>query len=236
MTILLVEDEPRIADFIQRGLKAEGYTVVRAPDGESATTMLAEDEFDLVVLDLILPGISGQDVCRQMRTRGDSTPVLMLTALDRTDDKIAGLQLGADDYLAKPFDFDELIARIRAILRRAKRTAAPVEDPRVLRLGSLALDRRSLEVTHHDQPISLTDKERQILQMLLASPDRVHSRERIINAVWGSTEDPLTNIVDVYIARLRKKLGTAGQAIETVRGIGYRLTSSHLSQNHGRSP
>lgn len=228
MTILLVEDEPRIADFVQRGLKAEGYTVILAPDGEAATAMLAEGEFDLVVLDLMLPGISGQDLCRRMRARGDLTPVLMLSALDRTDDKIVGLNLGADDSLAKPFDFDELVARIQALLRRAKRSDGPVDDSRMLRLGSLAFDRRSLVVTHVDRTVRLTDKERQILQMLLAGPDRIHSRERIINAVWGSTEGPLTNIVDVYIARLRKKLGTAGQAIETVRGIGYRLASSRL--------
>ena len=228
MNILLVEDERRIADFIQRGLKAEGYTVIVAPDGESAMGMLANDDFDLVVLDLMLPGASGLDVCRQMRARQDFTPVLMLSALDRTDDRISGLQLGADDYLVKPFDFDELVARIQALLRRSRGTMANERDRHVLRLGGVAFDSRSLEVTYLGQRITLTDKERQILHLLLVGPDRIHSRERIINAVWGSTEDPLTNIVDVYVARLRKKLGAAGKAIETVRGVGYRLSSSGL--------
>ncbi len=228
MNILLVEDERRIADFIQRGLKAEGYTVILAPDGESAMGMLANDDFDLVVLDLMLPGASGLDVCRQMRARQDFTPVLMLSALDRTDDRISGLQLGADDYLVKPFDFDELVARIQALLRRSRGTMANERDRHVLRLGGVAFDSRSLEVTYLGQRITLTDKERQILHLLLVGPDRIHSRERIINAVWGSTEDPLTNIVDVYVARLRKKLGAAGKAIETVRGVGYRLSSSGL--------
>jgi len=228
VNILLVEDERRIADFIQRGLKAEGYTVILAPDGESAMGMLANDDFDLVVLDLMLPGASGLDVCRQMRARQDFTPVLMLSALDRTDDRISGLQLGADDYLVKPFDFDELVARIQALLRRSRGTMANERDRHVLRLGGVAFDSRSLEVTYLGQRITLTDKERQILHLLLVGPDRIHSRERIINAVWGSTEDPLTNIVDVYVARLRKKLGAAGKAIETVRGVGYRLSSSGL--------
>lgn len=228
MNILLVEDERRIADFIQRGLKAEGYTVILAPDGESAIDLLANDDFDLVVLDLMLPGASGHDVCRQMRARKDFTPVLMLSALDRTDDRISGLQLGADDYLVKPFDFDELVARIQALLRRSKGTMANEPDRHVLRLGGIAFDSRSLEVTYLGHKITLTEKERQILQLLLVGPDRIHSRERIINAVWGSTEDPLTNIVDVYVARLRKKLGSAGKAIETVRGVGYRLSSSGL--------
>ena len=125
-------------------------------------------------------------------------------------------------------DFDELVARIQALLRRSKGTMANERDRHVLRLGGIAFDSRSLEVTYRDQRITLTDKERQILQLLLVGPDRIHSRERIINAVWGSTEDPLTNIVDVYVARLRKKLGAAGKAIETVRGVGYRLSSSGL--------
>lgn len=226
MTILVVEDEQRIADFVQRGLKAEGYTVILAPDGEMALRLLAEDEFDLVVLDLMLPGISGQDVCRQMRARQDFTPVLMLSALDRTDDRISGLQIGADDYLVKPFDFDELVARIQALLRRSRGANAKDPDARVLRHGGISFDTRSLEVLALEQPVALTEREREILRLLLREPGRIHSRERIINAVWGSTEDPLTNIVDVYVARLRKKLGGVGRAIETVRGVGYRLASN----------
>lgn len=228
MNILLVEDERRVADFILRGLKAEGYTVILAPDGETAMKLIADDDFDLLVLDLMLPGVSGFDVCRQMRARNDFTPILMLSAMDRTNDRVSGLQLGADDYLVKPFDFDELLARIQALLRRSKRTLANDSDLHILQIGGLTFDMRSLKVTYLDESLALTEKERQILQLLLARPDRIHSRERIINAVWGSTEDPLTNIVDVYIARLRKKLGTAGKAIETIRGVGYRLCSSLL--------
>lgn len=226
MNILVVEDERRIADFIQRGLKAEGYTVLLAPDGETAQRLLAEDAFDLVVLDLMLPGLSGQEVCRQMRARGDCTPVLMLSALDRTDDRISGLRLGADDYLVKPFDFDELVARVEALLRRSQGAETTEKQRPVLEVGVIRFDTWSLEVTALGRPIALTEKERQILQLLLGAPDRIHSRERIINAVWGSTEDPLTNIVDVYVARLRKKLGAAGKGIETIRGVGYRLSSA----------
>jgi DNA-binding response OmpR family regulator len=228
MTILLVEDERRIAEFVLRGLKAEGYSVVLAPDGETAMRQLADDDFDLVVLDVMLPDISGKDVCRRMRARGDFTPVLMLSALDRTDDRVSGLQVGADDYLGKPFDFDELVARVAALLRRSKGTMANESNRHLVRVGALLFDSRSLTVTYRDQAVLLTEKEREILKMLLTGPDRIHSRERIINTVWGSSEDPLTNIVDVYIARLRKKLGVAGQAIETIRGVGYRLTSSRL--------
>jgi DNA-binding response OmpR family regulator len=152
----------------------------------------------------------------------------MLSALDRTDDRVSGLQVGADDYLGKPFDFDELVARVASLLRRSKGTMANESNRHLVRVGALLFDSRSLTVTYRDQAVLLTEKEREILKMLLTGPDRIHSRERIINTVWGSSEDPLTNIVDVYIARLRKKLGVAGQAIETIRGVGYRLTSSRL--------
>lgn len=228
MNLLLVEDEQRVAEFIQRGLRAEGWTVLHAPDGETALGLLETDDFDVTVLDLILPGISGQDVCRLMRARQDFTPVLMLSALDRTDDRVAGLRLGADDYLVKPFDFDELVARIQALARRSSAFRAGDTQANLMQLGELTYNTKSLEVTVAGRIVPMTEKERGILQLFLGNPDKIYSRERILNAVWGANEDPLTNIVDVYIGRLRKKLGSAGEAIETVRGAGYRLSSNLL--------
>ena len=222
MNILLVEDETRVADFVKRGLKSEGMFVECAVDGETALDLLEQRSFDVVVLDLMLPGISGQDVCRKMRARRNTTPVLMLTALDSVDERVAGLRLGADDYLTKPFSFDELMARIEALVRRAKDFKNGA-DSEVLRHREISFDTRSFVITVDDQAVELTGKERDILRLLLSHPDRVLSRERILNAVWDSQEDPLTNIVDVYVGRLRKKLGQAGGLIQTVRGLGYRL-------------
>ena len=229
MNLLVVEDEARVADFIQRGLKAEGWTVVVAPDGETALDLISRDDFDVILLDLMLPGMSGQDVCRRLRMSNNFTPMLMLTALDAVDDRVAGLRLGADDYLAKPFDFDELVARIEALVRRAKNFQIEEEDTHILRHGALCFDTRSLEITCADKRIELTAKERDILGLLLANPDRIYSRERILNAVWGANEDPMTNVVDVYVGRLRKKLGSAGDVIETVRGVGYRFRAEPMA-------
>ena len=222
MNLLLVEDEVRVADFIQRGLRSEGWTVTLAPAGEDAIELLADNDFDVVVLDLMLPGISGQDVCRRMRAKKDNTPVLMLTALNAVEDRVSGLRLGADDYLAKPFDFDELVARVEALVRRA--SGGQGEQPRQLAVGQLRFDLRTLEVTCGDRPIELSAKERDILKLLMSDPGRVYSRERMLNALWSIGEDPLTNVVDVYVSRLRKKLGPCGAMISTVRGAGYRLS------------
>ena len=224
MNLLLVEDEGRVADFIQRGLRAEGYAVTLARDGETAVGLLDGHGFDIVVLDLMLPGISGQAVCQRMRAVNDMTPVLMLTALDAVEDRVAGLRLGADDYLVKPFDFDELLARIEALGRRGARAAAGEEGGEILVIGDLRFDTRSLQVTCCSLPIELSAKERDILKLLMTDAGRVFSRERILNAIWSVSEDPLTNIVDVYIGRLRKKLGPCGEGIKTVRGAGYRLS------------
>jgi len=223
MNLLVVEDEARVADFIQRGLKAEGWTVTVAPDGETALNLLKHDDFDVILLDLMLPGISGQDVCRRLRAGRNLTPVLMLTALEAVDNRVAGLRLGADDYLPKPFDFDELVARVEALARRAHSFNPKENEAHLLHNGLLCFDTKSLEVTCAGQRIDLTAKERDILKLLLANPDKVYSRERILNAVWGANEDPMTNVVDVYVGRLRKKLGCMGEAIETVRGVGYRF-------------
>ena len=225
MNVLLVEDEARVADFIQRGLRAEGWVVSVAPDGETALLRAAAGGFDVLVLDLMLPGISGQEVCQRLRARRDQTPVLMLTALGAVDDRVSGLRMGADDYLVKPFDFDELVARIQALARRAAIRAESETESSLIQVGPLSLDAHSLDVRCGDRLIELTLKEREILRLFLANPDKVFSRERILSRVWGLNEDPQTNVVDVYIGRLRKKLGGCAESIETLRSVGYRLSS-----------
>lgn len=222
MNILLVEDEERVADFIRRGLKAEGFSVEHAGDGETALEFLHERSFDVVILDLMLPGMSGTEVCRMMRARANSTPVLMLTALDSTDERVSGLRVGADDYLPKPFDFDELIARLEALHRRKTGYTTGAENDKIAHKG-LSFDPVALEFYVHDEPVALSSKERELAIVLLKNAGRALSRERILNAVWGTQEDPMTNIVDVYIGRLRKKFGSEGDLIVTLRGAGYRL-------------
>ncbi len=222
MNILLVEDEERVADFVSRGLKAEGWSVEHVPDGETALESLNDQEFDIVVLDLMLPGISGQDVCRKMRARKNFTPVLMLTALDAMDERVEGLRIGADDYLNKPFDFDELVARINALARRAKNYRTTVDDS-VLKHEGIVLNTVSHTVQIDGEIVELTSRERELLMLFLANPTKVFARERILNKVWGSQADPLTNVVDVFVGRLRKKLGPYGARIKTVRGLGYRF-------------
>lgn len=222
MNVLLVEDEAKVADFLRRGLKGEGWIVEHAPDGETALEFMEQRSFDIVILDLMLPGISGQDVCRKMRARGNYTPILMLTALDSMNERVAGLRLGADDYLPKPFGFDELEARMTALIRREKDFKG-TSSLFVLSHEGLSFDTQSLVVTVDGSPVDLTGKEREILKLLMSNPERVLSRERILNVAWGSQEDPMTNVIDVYVGRLRKKLGTYGQLIQTVRGSGYRF-------------
>ena len=222
MNLLLVEDESRVADFIVRGLRAEGWMVTHAPDAEIATELSLQDSFDVIVLDLVLPGMPGQDFCRKLRARRDLTPILMLSALDALDERVAGLKLGADDYMGKPFEFDELIARIEALARRSTQFSEPAAET-LMQAGAITLDLESLEATVEGQPLDLTAKEREILKLFLSKPGRVFSRERILNSVWGASEDPLTNVVDVYVGRLRRKLGEQGEKLQTVRGAGYRL-------------
>lgn len=222
MNLLLVEDETRVADFIRRGLKSEGWLVEHAGDGETALELLQDRSFDVVILDLMLPGISGREVCRKMRSGHDFTPVLMLSALDATEERIAGLRIGADDYLPKPFDFEELIARIEALLRRATSFTDTVDTP-ALAFQGIFFNRDSLTLTVDDVAVALSAKEREMIVLFLSNRDKVLSRERILNAVWTIQEDPMTNVVDVYIGRLRKKLKPYGGLITTVRGAGYRF-------------
>jgi DNA-binding response OmpR family regulator len=222
LNVLLIEDEPRVADFINRGLRAENHGVTVAPSGGEGIELAKTGEFDVIVLDLMLPDMHGYDVCQKLRLEGDRTPILMLTAMDTLEDKIKGIKIGADDYLAKPFDFDELLVRLEALVRRSRHFAPSAN---VLQVADLVLDRELIEVSRGGEQIKLTAKELAILELLMAAPGRVFSRTRILNQVWGYSEDPLTNVVDVYIARLRRKIDSPGREplLETVRGHGYRL-------------
>ena len=222
MNILLIEDETRVADFVRRGLSAEGWSVHHTADGETGYEAARLTDYDVILLDLMLPGVTGQDVCRKLRARGNRTPILMLSALDAVDERAAGLRIGADDYLPKPFDFDELIARIEALHRRATGYASEAGD-KSLALGDIHHCRESLETTVGGMRIQLSTKERELLVLFLSNVGRVMSRERILNAVWGLNADPMTNVVDVYVGRLRRKLGEEGQRIVTLRNVGYRL-------------
>lgn len=221
--LLLLEDEPRIARFVQRGLTAEGYDVSCVDTGAAALEAGLTGGHDLIVLDVMVPDMSGMDVCERLRAGGVSVPILMLTARDANEDVVEGLGRGADDYLAKPFAFDVLVARLAALLRRGSGTG--VETARqALRIGGLVLDRGRWEGRVETTPLGLTRLEFEVLWLLAANPARAHSRERILSAAWGADADPMTNVVDVYIGRLRKKLERhGGPRIETVRGVGYRL-------------
>ena len=222
MNILLVEDEARVADFIRRGLSAEGWAVDHAADGEDGLELAASNSYDVILLDLMLPGIQGQDVCRKLRARKSKTPILMLTALDGPEETVEGLKVGADDYLAKPFDFDELIARVEALHRRATGYTSNAGEA-ILTSGSLTFNRSSLQVAVDGTEIELSKKERDLLLLFLTNNGRVLSRERILNSVWGLNADPLTNVVDVYVGRLRRKIGAEGERIVTLRNVGYRM-------------
>lgn len=222
MNILVVEDDTRVADFLVRGLRAEGYTVELARTGPEGLAMARSAESGVLILDLMLPGLSGLELCQTLRAEGCHLPVLMLSALNETEDKVNGLRLGADDYLTKPFAFEELLARIEALLRRGREQRLRAST---LQVADLVLDRERMQVSRAGQPIALTAKELAFLELLMSAPGRVYSRERILSNVWGTNEDPLTNVVDVYVRRLRTKIdeGHAVALLKTVRGFGYRL-------------
>jgi two-component system copper resistance phosphate regulon response regulator CusR len=220
--ILLVEDETRVAAFIAKGLRENAYAVDIAADGEQALYQAAVNDYDLVVLDVMLPVKDGYAVCRELRRTEYRAPILMLTARDGVDDRVAGLDAGADDYLAKPFDFKELLARLRALLRRSDSLR-----PAVARVADLALDTGSHSVTRAGKPVSLTAKEYALLEYLVLNENRVVGRERIAQHVWDEAFDPFSNVIDVYIKRLRAKLDTGfgRRLIHTRRGEGYILTA-----------
>lgn len=223
MQILLVEDEAPVARFIRRGLEAEGHRCTVIDDGKEALGFAEHGDHDLIILDRMLPRMDGLQVCRTLRARGVGTPVLMLTAMDSVEERVEGLRAGADDYLIKPFDFEELLARIEAIGRRS----SLAEAESALVCGAISIDVPSRTVMHGKDVISLTAKEFDLLRLLASTPDRYWSRERILNRVWGSSSEAETNVIDVYISRLRRKLNgnTGGELIETQRGVGYRLKS-----------
>jgi len=225
MNVLVVEDDVRVADFLLRGLRAEGYSVQLARTGPEGLALARTGDPSLLLLDLMLPGMSGLELCQTLRAEGQHVPVLMLTALSNLEDKVNGLRLGADDYLTKPFAFEELLARIEALLRRGRQ-----QRPRAssLQVADLLLDREKMQVTRAGQAIVLTAKELAFLELLMSAPGRVYSRERILSNVWGTNEDPLTNVVDVYVRRLRSKIdeGHPVALIKTVRGLGYRLDAA----------
>lgn len=222
--ILLVEDEAEIASFIRQGLSEEGYDVTWAVEGEKALELIDDADVDLVLLDIRLPGISGIEVLEQARAQRMDLPIMMLTALDAVEDRVSGLRAGADDYLPKPFDFDELLARIEALLRRADRGRVALDEETVLHVGALRLDLDAHTCTCRGEPLELTPREFDLLAYFMAHPGRALSRDEIHRDVWGYEFDRGTNLIDVYVAYVRNKLGDTpcGHRIETVRGVGYR--------------
>ncbi len=222
--VLLIEDDPRIARFIRRGLEAEGYTVDVVGDGRDALALARAGEHALLVLDRMLPGLGGVEICRTLRSERYDRPILMLTAKDGLQDKVSGLHAGADDYLAKPFAFDELLARIGALLRRAGRSQEPTEP--VLRVGDLVLDPAARKARRGEREIQLTPREFTLLAYLMENAGTVLSRARILSRVWEYSFDPGSKVVDVYIRYLRQKIDTdePKALIRTVRGFGYTIS------------
>ena len=221
MRILLAEDDRQLRESISRGLREASYAVDDAPDGGRAVFLAAVNEYDAIILDVVLPVRDGIEVCREIRRRGSSAPVLMLTARDTVSDKVTGFDAGADDYLAKPFDYDELLARVKALLRRASIRAGET----MMRVGDLSIDPIAREVSRSGRKLALTQKEYALLEYLMRHAGIPVTREQISEQVWKQPFDPTTNIVDVYINYLRKKLESEGATplVHTVRGVGYVL-------------
>jgi DNA-binding response OmpR family regulator len=220
MHILLVEDDPDLAQFIRKGLLEERYAVEVARDGETALDMACEGSYDLLIVDVLLPGLNGLSLCRRLREGGDRTPLLLLTVKDAVEDKVRGLDAGADDYMTKPFAFVELLARVRTLFRRST-----VGTETRLKVGDLEMDPSSRRVWRGGKEIALTNREYALLEYLLRNRNRVVTRTTIIEHVWGLAYDPMTNIVAVHIRSLRAKIdnGCAPPLIATVRGVGYML-------------
>ncbi len=224
MKVLLVEDEKKIADFVCAGFKEQGFVSEHCDNGVDGFDRASNGNFDVIVLDIMLPGRDGLSVLKGLRKAGNATPVILLTARNELDDRIEGLSLGADDYLAKPFFVEELIARIQALLRRVSG-----ERQNKLTVGELQLDRISREVTWCGETVDLTGREFNLIEYLMRSPGRVFTRTQILEHVWDYDFDPSTNIIDVCIQRIRKKIASIGvttegtSPIESVRGVGYRF-------------
>ena len=222
MRLLVVEDEHRLAEVLRQGLTEQGYAVDLAYDGETSLGLAELEPYDLLILDVMLPGLDGLALCRRLRADGRHLPVLLLTARDAVDDRVAGLDSGTDDYLSKPFAFRELLARVRALLRREGRSREPV-----LRVGDLTLDPATREVRRGGRAVELTSKEYVVLEYLLHHPNRVLTRTQIAEHVWDYDFVAMSNVIDVYIRSLRRKLDDDGatRLLHTVRGTGYQLRS-----------
>jgi two-component system OmpR family response regulator len=219
MRVLVVEDEPRMAELLGRGLREEGHAADVAGSGEDALWMARAVAYDAIVLDVMLPGLDGFGTCRELRSAGVWSPVLMLTARDAIEDRIVGLDAGADDYLLKPFSFSELLARLRALVRRA-----PGERPTTIEIGALRLDPAAHRAWRGEAEIELSAKAFALLEAFMRRPDEVLSRGQLLDAAWDLGFESRSNIVDVYVRSLREKIGR--DAIETVRGVGYRLRAA----------
>lgn len=218
--LLLVEDESRVAQFIKKGLREEGHVVDLAADGVEALALASVTDYDVIILDVMLPGKSGFHVASELRAEGKSTAILMLTAKDSRDDIVHGLDVGADDYLTKPFDFGELLARLRALARRSQ----PVQES-LLRFADIEMDRIQHEVRRSGQLVDLTPTEFNLLETLMRKPGQVVKRTELLDRVWGMSFDPGTSLIDVHMANLRKKIEIGGRPrlITTVRGVGFKL-------------
>lgn len=219
MQVLLVEDEPSVASMLNKGLGEEGYQVTVAPDGKLGLQLATDNPYSIIILDVMLPGINGLELCRQLRSRNILTPILMLTALATTDNVVTGLDAGADDYITKPFKFKELSARLRSLARRRP----PMEQEKLLKLADLEMNLTARTVTRFGQSISLTATEYRLLEYLMKNKGRVVSRLDVLEHVWGIDFNMGTNVVDVYVNYLRKKIERkeAGKLIHTVIGMGY---------------
>jgi DNA-binding response OmpR family regulator len=220
--ILIAEDEERIAKFIEKGLQANGFTTTQVNNGTQAASIACSDDFDLLILDINLPGKDGWKVLEELRGRGEKIPIIILTARGDVSDRVAGLESGADDYMTKPFSLEELVARIRLRLRDASSPKA--NEEMVLRVQDITLDLRKRVVMEGDRILDLSVREFALMEMFLRHPGQALSRDRLLEYVWGYDYDPGSNIVDVYVGYLRKKF--KGDYIETVRGIGYKLRSN----------
>jgi two-component system OmpR family response regulator len=216
LRVLVVDDEPKLAALLARGLREEGHAADVASHGDEAIWMAQAVPFDAIVLDVMLPGIDGFEVCRRLRASDVWAPVLMLTAREAVDDRVAGLDAGADDYLAKPFAFDELLARLRALVRRA-----PGERPTLLTVGDLRLDPAAHRAWRSDRELELSAKEFALLEVFMRNAGAALSRDALLDGAWDMAYERRSNIIDVYVRALRGKIGRG--AIETVRGVGYRL-------------
>jgi DNA-binding response OmpR family regulator len=227
MQILLIEDEPPISEVITQGLEQTGYTVTVAFDGLSGLEMAEAGLYSLIVLDVMLPGLDGWTVCKRLRDQCNPVPILMLTARDAVPDRVHGLELGADDYLSKPFDFSELIARVQALLRRDR-----MHKSRMIRVADLEIDTRLRRVTRAEQEVALTPREYTLLEALAGCEGQVLTRDAILDGVWNN-DDSLSNTVDVYVGLLRRKIdaGHSVKLIHTVHGVGYMLRAPALGDS-----